>query len=109
MSKAGKLGRVEEERREYYEEMVRLSDLVRSHEVAANVSDEKLQQLEATLASSMAESASQLETAIRREQVNLKMSMTYHLSQTVRGRTGKLSCSGIIIALRSQFCISAQS
>ena len=109
LSKAGKLGRVEEERREYYEEMVRLSDLVRSHEVAAKDSDEKLQQLEATLASSTAESASQLETANRREQVNLKMSMTYHVSQTVRRRTGIHSCSVIIIALRSHICISAQS
>lgn len=45
----GKLRRVEEERRDYFEEMARLNDLLKSHEAAAASSTERIAELESEL------------------------------------------------------------
>lgn len=65
----GKLQRVEEERREYFEEISRLNDLLRSHESSARESRDTLARLQAELEASNQERAAAEEAAESRLQV----------------------------------------
>ena len=66
---SGKLRRVEEERRDYFEEMARLNDLLKSHESEATSSREKISALEDDLENLRQTSSDSEQSANRRVQV----------------------------------------
>ena len=61
---------MEEERRDYYEEMARLNDLLKSHESAAAVSSERTSELQGDLDKARQELSDMQQSAGRKIQVN---------------------------------------